>query len=325
MVASLKFRPDDPRRPLDWRWQKAGEILDLAATLPQPPQLSRDHGDDDAVQAAVRFRRRAERTETEADQLELLRRSPSIYNAWNIWQDRSDQGLKWELEARLLANEDFKLIEKKTCVDAAAVCVFEQLFFNVLDRLESQSYVVHAVFRRSLIDGLRTREYDLLWKLYGYWGGSFLLDDLIYQFNAPIKPNGVDRVDAFWADDGTASIRRKNAIALRTLPVNSQTALEIINVHQQLLQIEKGAEIGGGEESYKKSVQALIEAMPFRRIASGQKKTTATLVQQVESYGATLRASELIELASGKVHEGLLPLLASAKFPEKTDETEKTD
>ena len=58
-----------------------------------------------------------------------------------------------EIEARLLAQQPYKMIAERTCYSEDALRLYESWFFNIHDRLTSPSYITHTIFGKAYIDG----------------------------------------------------------------------------------------------------------------------------------------------------------------------------
>jgi hypothetical protein len=127
----------NPRRPVDWRWQRAGLMLELGL------RWSRRR-DDAQVRRAKQYRAALRRCRGEADRRSLERKMPDVAGAVAIHE--GEPTTRGAVEARLLAGEPIEAIARRCSVPVEAVEIYEQLFFNVADRLTSTSYILfHAV------------------------------------------------------------------------------------------------------------------------------------------------------------------------------------
>ena len=104
---------------------------------------------------------------------------PGMFTAHSLYHGGPDP-VRFEVDARILAKEPFDSIAKKCHLSVPAITAYEALFFNVLDRLEATSYIAHTVIGPKLHEGLTPSDIDVLWKFYGYHGGSLVLDRLNY-------------------------------------------------------------------------------------------------------------------------------------------------
>jgi hypothetical protein len=286
-MSVLINRADNPRRPPDWRWQRAGELIDGARVA---------RGRDDAgVRQAAKFRRLLARCQTDEDRLVALDACPALYEAHSLYAAEDDAPEpRWELEARLLAREPFPTIERKMGLTADVITAFEHFFFDVICRLDAPSLIVHTVIGRSVQTGLAERDYDALWKLMGYLAGPLVLDSCIYKFAQPQQIITPDGVKAFWKDFAKDQLGMKAGIAALTYPVNWQTREQILTFYTQLLQMEAAAgAIGGTSETFVSNVKAMMETFAWSKYLPGVDAEMTGKVAELEANGVRLRATEL--------------------------------
>lgn len=159
-----KYQKDYPHRVVDWRWRQATLV----------PKVQTD---DEYVLLAQRFHDALSK-QLSADHGELYDQFPDLYVAWDIYAD-SGSYRQAELEARILAQEDFRQIANKMCLSTDIVAIYEAVFYNVLDRIDSASYILHFALNTEYPDSLR---YDTgMWRFFGYHFGPEFLDYLIYR------------------------------------------------------------------------------------------------------------------------------------------------
>ena len=144
---STIFRKNNPRRPVDWRWQLAGLALN------NNNGRIRRSVSDAYIQKAIRFRRQIGRCCNDDDYMRVLDSAPDVYEAWNLFDDGDDRETKWDLEARLLTEQAYEAIGDMLGLTAATVEYYEAFFFNVRDRLHSPAYVSHIVLGKSIQAG----------------------------------------------------------------------------------------------------------------------------------------------------------------------------
>lgn len=127
-------------RAPDWRWELA---LDLVGRGRRGPRKSVDQW----LLEAVRYQRDESRG---ASPLTLARRYPAVAAAHEIHRRQHAQRLL--IEAWLLAGADDELIALETGTGPAVLEAYEQLFFNVRDRLRASDYVLNAIARSHRTD-----------------------------------------------------------------------------------------------------------------------------------------------------------------------------
>ena len=309
-MSVLINRADNPRRPSDWRWQRAGELVEGA-------RIARGRDDAD-VRQAYKFRRLLARCSSDEDRLVALDACPALYEAHALYNAEDDAPEpRWELEARLLAREPFEAIERKMGLSNDTIVAFERYFFDVIDRLDAPSLIVHTVIGRAVQTGLAERDYDALWKLMGYLAGPLVLDSCIYKFAQPQQIQTPDGVTAFWRDFTKSQMGMKAGIAALTMPVNWQTRQTILEFYGQLLQLEAAAGVGGAgaSETFVANVKAMVETFAWSKYLPGVDAEMTGKVAELEAGGVRLRATELAMIGIGETPTGLEHLVTSARFP----------
>jgi hypothetical protein len=313
---STIFRKANPRRPVDWRWQLAGELIERGG------RISRSRRDDE-LKVCRHFRGQLARCQQEVDYLQVMYAEPDMWEAWSLYADSDEKEIRWELEARLLAREPVEDIATKLAISVETAQLFESCFFNVQDRLDSPSYITQIVIGRSIHAGLNERHYDLLWKMYGYWAGSHVLDALIYRFNNPTRPENPEGTTAFWEDDTAETLRMKAAITMRTMPINWQTQEGIMNVYLRMLEMERNAgESGAGTEAVMANISSMLTSIPWHKHRQDIDVVDhSDPIAHVDAGQVSLRATELaIVGATGKVPPALEHMIAGLRFPEDTND-----
>lgn len=308
-MSVLINRVDNPRRPPDWRWQRAGELVEGA-------RIARGR-DDDGVRQASKFRRLLARCHTDEDRLVALDSCPALYEAHSLYAAEDDAPEpRWELEARLLAREPFESIASKMGLTIEVIEAYERFFFDVLTRLSAPSLIVHTVIGRAVQTGLAERDYDCLWKLLGYFAGPLVLDSCVYKFAQSQQIQTPDGVRAFWKDFTKDQLANKAGVAALTMPVNWQTREQILTLYVQLLQMEVAAgNVGTANETYVSNVKAMIDTFAWSKYLPGVDTALSGKVAELEAGGVRLRATELAMIGIGDTPTGLEHLISSARFP----------
>ncbi len=223
------LRPDDPWRAVDWRWRTAGHFV----AIKEPPTKLHD----DATLLGWYYRMAKPNCKTETDLAWLRVWLPAVHQALAL---RGHRATCHEIEARLLAAEPFGEIARKLACFEESVKMFAELFFDVGDRLGAPSWVTHNAIRlhdapsRESIEQL-----GRLWKLFGYWAGPTIVDELVYEFSEVLRPKSPGEVKDFFDQAATAAIRRKAALALHMMPIDKPAvARRVMRAAQQLLEMD---------------------------------------------------------------------------------------
>lgn len=316
-MSILVNRPDNQRRPADWRWQRAGELCEGGTIV--------RGRDDDGVQFATKFRRMIDRCQNDDDLLEALDAHPEMFDAYSIYNSQeTPTELRWELEARMLAAESPASIECKTGITPSVQALYGRVFFDVADRLKSSGLITHVIIGRAVQTGLSEREYDCLWKLFGYWMGPAVLDAFIYKFNCPKHTENHDGLRAALREMTKDTIMQKGAVTMMTMKVNWQTAEQIMILWNNVLQLEvQAGQAGSGSEVLLQNITVLTDqfrGLIHKHIPDVSEGPTG-LVAELEASGARLRAAELAAIGMGERPTGL-EYLMNAKFPDAEEKNE---
>lgn len=311
-MSSVEFLPANPKRPVDWRWRRATQLA-------ENPHLSFNRRYDDIwILRARDFLRDFNRSEDEIDRFQLAESQSGIFYAYDLY--REDSSLRYELEARLLSQQSHPGIAHRCCLEYETVTIYERLFFNVEERIRNTGYILHCVIGEALHRGLSEREYDLLWKWYGYMYGPHMLDALIGQVGVPQRVTGPGDVDSAMRADGLSSMVRKQALAARLMPINPFTQVELLHVYAKFVEIERTAGTSAAEQktTILQNIEQTLVHLPW---AIGR-DANVDAHRAIDYYrgGAELRTDELLLTAAGDAPAGLDQIEALG-FPRKRDET----
>ena len=302
------FRPSNPRRPIDWRWQRSVYLVEHDRSV----SSSRD---DKWISQGRKFKKSLDNCQNDEQHLSLASASTDLYEAYDLWSDTDECDHKWAIEARLLAREAPEDIARKVGLSPEAIVLYHNMFFDVHDRLGQPDVITNVVIKQSIQAGLSERKYDCLWKLFGYWCGPQVLDMVIHRF-AP--KDTAEKVVAALKDDYRAQLALKGNLAIRTMPVNWQTQVEIANLFLRMEEMEKGDGSGGGSaEAIVANVDAFFNQLPWGRMARTRSTGNAAL-DHYDKGGVAIRAEAVTLIGTGDQHPALRSLVdsaASAHFP----------
>jgi len=313
MSTFLRCHRDHPYRPVNWRWERARFLRD--ANL---PKVSRRH-DDKYVIKARKFLEALDACKAEVDQYALLDKQPDLYYAYELWDEPEGADLyhdrnpgRYELEARLLAGETRESVAAKLGVRVKVVEWYELLFFNVSDRIKNTSYVLNQVMGPAVHRGLTDRQYDVLWKLLGYFCGPVALDAFVTSFVNPDRPDTPEKVEDFCRDWTRSTLSMKAAIAARTMAVNSYTQGQILELFARHREIEADTDPGQARNALLANISAMMESIPWS-VGSKPRRGAKALAYYESQDAAEPRAGEVLEAGSGAD----VPDLSEYKYPEE--------
>jgi hypothetical protein len=232
---------------------------------------------------------------------------PFMFWPHYIYHDESSQRSRFAIEARILARQTNREIAFHAGCTEEIIEFYEAVYFNVRKKLKCKDYIVNTVIRESESRGPKNREYDLLWKLAGYFHGPRVVDALISGFISPTWVTRAEDVGACFQDLAVNTIKQKAAIAAATVPVDSTTHMNLINSFVKFTDIERNSDSAGqANDQILKNINAMLIALPFgvgTRAENHLQQNPA--VAQFDDIAAELRSDELINVAIGRANPQL--------------------
>jgi hypothetical protein len=200
----------NPFRPLDWRWQRADQLLE--------PGVRRRRRDDPWV-----IRARGHRAALARGHAGVSGDDPSVYGAYRLW--RGLPRPRWELEARLLAGQTDHEIAARMGLEADTIGAYEVLFYSVRDGLGATDWIYVVIGLRP-DQALDPGDAERIVKLYAYHHGPGVFDALLGSVFTDGRPP---------ADPRLADLLRLS-IAVQTIQVTAENAPDVIRLY--LLAVE---------------------------------------------------------------------------------------
>jgi len=315
------FSPRNPFRPVHWRWERSGLIVD--GRLP----FSRKRDDAWTLKAA-RFRKKLAKCKDAYDEGCLSEEAPDVYWAYRLWDvQKSDGddvagdyrcGVRYEVEARILAGETDERIAERSGLEPGDVAAYEKVFFNVRDKLDRSTYIFHQVLGPAVQRGIYSREWDLLWKLYGYMRGPAMLDFMISAFQSwRTRTPDADVLRQLEADQ-SGMLLRQAAITTQTLRINSETQCDVVGLWFKLKELErlKGA-TGSGGDAVLVGLAKFLEINNYSVGAPDPAREGRSILAEYDEGAIEVGGRALVDMvASGAVEPN--PLLQDRPFPVPT-------
>lgn len=296
----IDLTPENPWRPVDWRWQRALRL--------QQKEFRRNNRFDDLdILNAVKFVDASRYSDGDRSRSTILAlRHPDMYWAVDMFNN-ADAAWRYEVEARILANESIAEISSRMNMRPGAMEVYERLFYDVRPRLKHSSYILHIAIGPALHKGLRESDYHLIWKYYAFTYGPRMLDAVIQQAIAPGRPRTADEVRGTFQDDGISSVLRKQAIAARTVNINAFTQIDVLSVYAKFVEIERvtGQDRTVSTNTLMANVQKMMGMLPLCVGGPGETEMDDNLVASYDRTGTDLPTRQLLLAASGHVPDPL--------------------
>lgn len=307
MLPSIR---DNPRRAPNWRWLRAVEI---DSGGPKATRAKDGEAGFAWIRRASRLKRRFEAAGGRADALyRLVQYDSALFWAHNMWAD-DKAPMRWSIEARILAGETDEQIAKRIGTNADIVTAYAEVFFDVRSLLDNRDYVVNVIMADAVSRGLTERQYDLLWKMFAFHGGSHVLDAVMSKVTALSRPERADDVGAFFQDFAINAMKQKAALAALTVPINTHTQLALIDSFVKYTEIEKTSEnTSKAHATIVDNIGAMMSALPFK--IGTKLDSAADKMLPFDSGAAELRNEEMMIVATGgKVPEH--KIIEELRFP----------
>jgi hypothetical protein len=226
----IDLRANSPRRPVDWRWQMACRLAIKGLSL---------RFQDWHLYWAVRFRWALLQWNDELFGHNSRAKAAAALDAAYDFYHAGSNFARWELEARLLANEPPESIAQRFDLSPEAVQWYEALFFNVRECLRATGYITHEVIRlHDQWHGL-PNDFERLWKVVGFWRGPQALDELIGGFAAPSPTADKGDFHKQLNDHFRTVVDCKALVAIEMLPLDDpKTAMQFLKVWARLQEID---------------------------------------------------------------------------------------
>lgn len=291
------------RRSPRWRYERIREILSSKAKVKKCCRY-----DDLLIKRAFQFvnkwdsfaKRQKGFSNVQSARQQLFAVDPAMYLAYEIFSLDDAEKIRYAIEARILARESDKAIADRMGTLDESIGIYEQLFFNVRDRLNNSDYIVNRVIAPVIGKGYETANVDFSSKFFGYFAGSQVLDVILTGFDRGVSlPADSGTCDEFFDAHFSGGIRRRAAESVTVFEVNKYNVMQLFDIHAQLISVDKQAKEHNEElNSFEKGVDLLLKAIPF---ATGSAAKGASGGSSLSSYGnSELRADELMRISRGE-------------------------
>jgi hypothetical protein len=240
----------------------------------------------------------------------LFNKYPGIGEAYQLYTTTHANavGMRWEVEARLLcANETLESIAEKTGHQLGTVQWYENVFFNVRDRLGNLSYLFHHAVGHRGRAGIDEHDTETLWKVAALHGGAHLLDAVMYSLT-PMTLDDPKHARTYLDSQNRDLLARQALIAgLTGLTPGRRDGprLKVIALNAKMVEAEnKKLEglAGSPDDAYLEGLQMVLDDT---KIYVAEKSDR--LPAGVFPNGAEMRAADLLRQKMGlpvKLPEG---------------------
>lgn len=264
---ALVLHRSHPYRPPDWRWQRATNIKEGKSKLHKTR-------DDKMILEATKFQTALSKCRDDEARFKLFDEMRDIYLAYELRDEKREledtysagrsHPCRYEIEARLLAAESYESIASKVFATTAAIELFAALFFDVADRLTSSSYVINTVLGPQVHRGLTEKNYDIIWKLFGYWWGPQAIDSLITKFSTGKQQVTAASINSLWKQFTRDSLTMKSGLASLLMPVNTFNQLQILETDARYKEVEIATEsVSNVESGIVMNISEMLHLLPW--------------------------------------------------------------
>jgi len=144
------------------------------------------------------------------------------------------------------------------------VAAFASLFFDVRGKLDHIGYIIHTVIGPALQRSLSERDFNVLWKLYGYYYGPHVLDALASRMVNPLWCNTPDTVSTAFQDNAIGTMKMKAALAACTVPVSFSTQVDLLHIFTKFVEVERTTDSAGkAQDQMLEHIAAMMLNLPF--------------------------------------------------------------
>jgi hypothetical protein len=306
----LQALRDNPLRAPHWRWLRAVQI---DAGGPKPSKAVDGSDGFEWIRRIVRLKRRHAMAANKPHAVyALVRLDRGLFWAHSIWAEEKAP-TRWAIEAYILAGASDEEIAEKVGCEPDVIAAYAAVFFDVRGKLHNGNYIVNVVMADAVSRGLTERQYDLLWKMFGYQGGVYVLDALIGKFTNIHKPQNANEVSEFFQTSAINSMRHKAAVAALTVPINTHTQLPLLESYVKYVEIERTTEnTEKSQISIVQNIGAMLSHLPFK--IGTKLDSEGDKMVPFDNNAAELRSDELMIVAAGGKLENQ-KMLENLKFP----------
>jgi hypothetical protein len=206
------LRPSDPLRPPDWCWRRAVFLHDVGQPLPQGVDGALVEAALGLISELVRIGSQAVLPEPHESDTPLAR-AHAIYAGQRARQ-------RSVLEAWILTGLPAERIAARCGLDEEVVQLYENVFFDIRDRLGDEGFITHRVLD---LWPPPAPTLDTVLKRFAFTGGPMVLEHLIELFGVAGSP---DQVQLSLRD----RLSLAAAVASFLLPVTRKTAAPILRL-----------------------------------------------------------------------------------------------
>ena len=336
MARLINYDRYDPFRHPAWRSNRVLEIISRPGNHPGQSTPQDDRYVRKLREFMLRYQNQpADETGTAARKL-MSHKNPGLYWAYLLNDHRNDTA-RYKvimLEARILAAMSDQEIAAGCSTLPEVVEWYEALYFNVHDRLHAHDWILDQVLMPAFLKSRSAPPpqhsppqpksqaraassiaaakafyapvseplFDCTLKWFGYFGGPYVLDDVISGFRRGAVCRSREGVPDWWDQHTASRLRQRSGMAAQTFEVARYNVVELFNLHAKLIEIDRGTQ--DQEQTHDQMHQAILGVLSNMEWASGKagaKLVAGTPIEKYDGSAAELRDDELMMLENGQV------------------------
>lgn len=271
----------------------------------------RSGGDDATISRLRRFMKLWDRKLSQLDSLDdfeqacpsLICADAAMFLAYDIFTAglEKQEFSRYALEGRLLAGQTDEEIGERMGLLPEAVKVYEQCFFDIRERLKFKDYIVGQVIGPAIVINDSSLSPDFSAKFFGYFGGSFVLETVLFTFDQHMSaPVSYDGSLDFFDEHCLRSVRRRIAEAANVMNINRFNVAQLLEIHAKvIMEARKAAGDGGASTEYVNNIKVFMQGLPF---TCGSAKANELVNANLGAYvggNMELRADEVTAMEAG--------------------------
>ncbi len=305
----------DPLRSPSWRHDRVRELLEGLSSGRE--RLAFSDMDDEPTRLAARVLRQYHEISGEGPALyRQRRRKLSRYNSLiQTWEVRSGitaggdpDHLQVVFEASVLAGLSPEQIAEHCGVKPQVIRWYEQLFYDVRDRLSRKHWVCMRLIGPINGHGVTDMTLEKLCKYFAYHGGPYALAAILSAYDDTIERPAQGRpLREFYTSVYELGLHRRSAAAIGDIWLNSRGHLDLFELVTNMINHTRQMEGASGPLSeYHTNMLAFIQNVPLYTGKQGLKEMQRDLPvqgareprvwQQVQAQDPASKAQTLEEL-----------------------------
>ena len=227
-----------------WKWQRVLKIINN-----EEPDTTIEFDSENGyiwIKRAKEFKLSYDRDSNPLNNPELITKYGDIYTAYQIYTDDSTY-YKSELEAMVLAGAETEEIATESGVSDKCIKAYEELFYDVREKLTQEAYVIHQLIGIELQD-LKSVNRDTIWKVFGYYYGPYALRAIISRTVNPQRCATADTVESALESDTIKSIKIAAAIAAKNPNGGDRKQQNLMATFAMFMEIDKMEDFSKGSD-----------------------------------------------------------------------------